>query len=735
MSIITETDVAVIGLSGGADSTLVACLCTKALGRENVYGIHMPYNIKDIDTFNSRSMKMAKRIGINSMVVPINDIADSIIKSVESVVGQISRTNSGNARSRARMTVLYGIAHQLEAQLGKRVRVVGTGNLSEDAIGYDTKGGDALADFFPIGNLYKSQVYQMLDKFCDEGLISGEDIDRVPSAGLWDGQTDEDELGYTYNEMQPVIQAMLANYSENPNNIIENLSKSFPHDIVSFVVKRHFTNRHKHMAPKVLDLREPFIFLFSCHWRMVSWKKTKDEWLDATKVNYAIVSADANLESDYTWNEKTRELVIKCDDSYDGQSAKMVLGFQIIDKLFNPSSITKIDDDVTVDVEKFKAFLKNPPGEYCGKVNNSIGLYDYRIDRFTNKKPVSVPVPFCEGSICYFGRKSIDVIVNTMVPELACYNYINAAITLYKAGINPTSVPDIFTRDLKEFELGNYISYDHRVPFKDTMGLTLSNFPRDLFPDDCVIVGDYSGTHYENGKKHFFIQREPDVIWQQTDFLLHQGHRFEKIYTYIEPVLEKFPGKAVKFVGSGSGTIFEISNDVKEFKISSWASTKILANIWGHAIRQHIHYRQKEFPNNVVFFRSVNHTPHLPDLGNNPFMGTGVFGGRRCLFEGFQFSIQIENSMQKHYFTDRIIDCLVMKTIPIYRGCPNIGDYFDTTGWILFDTVEELIVKCASLTPDYYSRYTDIIEKNAQTAIKYANFYTSLDWQSKVIPS
>lgn len=254
MRINDETDIAVIGLSGGADSTLVACLCVKALGRDNVYGIHMPYNETDKHTFNSRSISLAAHLGINSISVPITDIADSIIYSVEKVIGNISVTNKGNARSRARMTVLYGIAHQLNDTLKKRVRVVGTGNLSEDSIGYDTKGGDALADFFPIGNFFKSEVYSLLDKFKNEGFINEEHIDRIPSAGLWEGQTDEGELGYTYNEMQPIIESMYLNYSEDKNIIIEALiTKGLDPNIVEFVINRHFTNRHKHMAPKILD--------------------------------------------------------------------------------------------------------------------------------------------------------------------------------------------------------------------------------------------------------------------------------------------------------------------------------------------------------------------------------------------------------------------------------------------------------------------------------------------------
>jgi NAD+ synthase len=257
MGIAEETDVAVIGMSGGADSTLVACLCVKALGKDNVYGVHMPYNNTDSETFNSRSMKLADKLGIHSIISPITSIADSIVSATECAVGGISVTNKGNARSRARMTVLYGIAHQLGDTLKCRARVVGTGNLSEDSIGYDTKGGDALADFFPIGNLFKSQVYAMLEKFKIDGIIDEEHIDRVPSAGLWEGQTDEGELGYSYNQMEPIVKAMFSNYTEDSNQLTETLiSQGYPADITIFVINRHFANRHKHMAPKVLNITD-----------------------------------------------------------------------------------------------------------------------------------------------------------------------------------------------------------------------------------------------------------------------------------------------------------------------------------------------------------------------------------------------------------------------------------------------------------------------------------------------
>ncbi len=244
------TDIAVIGLSGGADSTLTAVLCRQALGKDNVYGISMPYNQTDRDTFNSMSENLAEQIEINHFVKPVAAIADAVNDQIHlDSNSQLTAVNKGNARSRARMCILFGIAHSLSTSFpDKRVRVIGTGNLSEDFIGYDTKGGDALADFFPIGELFKSEVYQLLECFRDKGIISEENINRSPSAGLEDNQTDEDDLGHTYNDMEAGVRLCLKHYDD--------MADLTMNEITEFVWKRHLAHKHKHEAPFVIKLRQ-----------------------------------------------------------------------------------------------------------------------------------------------------------------------------------------------------------------------------------------------------------------------------------------------------------------------------------------------------------------------------------------------------------------------------------------------------------------------------------------------
>lgn len=238
------TDVATIGLSGGADSTLVAILCKYALGKENVHGVIMPYK-KYKGEEVERSYSLVQKLAIPYFSIPITMQTESFQGGIDIFIGKLSRLNFGNLQSRLRMVTLYTVNQSLAEKTFKRCRVIGTGNLSEDFIGYDTKGGDALADIFPIGSLYKSEVYQLLEYFRDEGVIDEEHIARTPTAGLWENQEDEVELEHTYKDMEVSIRKILdSGYN------IKNMTETD-----KFVWDRHENNKHKHQAPKVISLR------------------------------------------------------------------------------------------------------------------------------------------------------------------------------------------------------------------------------------------------------------------------------------------------------------------------------------------------------------------------------------------------------------------------------------------------------------------------------------------------
>ena len=141
--------------------------------------------------------------------------------------------------------------------------------------------------------------------------------------------------------------------------------------------------------------------------------------------------------------------------------------------------------------------------------------------------------------------------------------------------------------------------------------------------------------------------------------------------------------------------------------------------------RQFIHNNQLSLHYPITYFRSISQVPHIHDYGNNPFL---TLHNKFTLFEEYQFSIVIENSQQINYFTEKLIDCILTKTIPIYWGCPNISDFFDTTGWIIFDsqTLQEFD-KLNILDSSYYNKYIDVIENNYNKALQYTDLYRNIN--------
>ena len=180
---------AVIGISGGKDSTVAAALCVKALGKENVIGVMMPNGVQaDIED----SEKIIKHLGIDSLVVNINYAYMNLVNQINE--HHITSQAQINMPPRLRMTVLYGVAQNIGG------RVVNTCNRSEDIVGYSTLWGDSVNDFSPLGLLTTEEVISI----GDELGLPYDLVHKTPSDGLC-GKSDEDNLGYTYAEINKII--------------------------------------------------------------------------------------------------------------------------------------------------------------------------------------------------------------------------------------------------------------------------------------------------------------------------------------------------------------------------------------------------------------------------------------------------------------------------------------------------------------------------------------------------
>ncbi len=180
----------VLGMSGGVDSSVAAVLCQRAFP-QSVFGVLMPcYSGREDE---EHALAVASKFSIPTKMVVLDSVFDTLLKVLpdESIDPTASQLAKANLKVRLRMLTLYYFANQL------KYMVVGASNRSELSVGYFTKYGDGGADILPLGNLVKEQVRE-LASFLDIPQVI---ISKPPSAGLWQGQTDEDELGFSYDEL------------------------------------------------------------------------------------------------------------------------------------------------------------------------------------------------------------------------------------------------------------------------------------------------------------------------------------------------------------------------------------------------------------------------------------------------------------------------------------------------------------------------------------------------------
>ena len=211
----------VVGLSGGVDSSVVGFLVKRAFP-ENSIGVIMPCKSSEKD--KNDAIQVAKAADLRHIVVNLTEEQDNIL---EKVLGELTsqqydvnknrRLSDANLRARMRMSTLYTIANSLN------YLVVGTDNAAEVYTGYFTKYGDGGVDIIPIANLPKREVY----KWARHLDVPQSTLDRSPSAGLWEGQTDEDEMGTTYDMIDDLLEGK--EVPEEDRQLIERLHKSTEH--------------------------------------------------------------------------------------------------------------------------------------------------------------------------------------------------------------------------------------------------------------------------------------------------------------------------------------------------------------------------------------------------------------------------------------------------------------------------------------------------------------------------
>jgi len=226
---------AIIGLSGGVDSAVSAALAVRAFGPEAVLGVKLPYRTSNPDSA-AHAQLVADSLSMHTRLVDISAMVDGYLDQ-EGVPAGMRR---GNAMARARMVILYDLSEEW------RGLVVCTSNKTEMLLGYSTLFGDSACAVNPLGDLYKHQVFQ-LARYLD---LPSEVIDKPPSADLFEGQTDEHELGFSYAAADKLL-VRLVDERLSEDELVE---AGFEREFIRTVARRIVRNQYKRVPPVIAKL-------------------------------------------------------------------------------------------------------------------------------------------------------------------------------------------------------------------------------------------------------------------------------------------------------------------------------------------------------------------------------------------------------------------------------------------------------------------------------------------------
>lgn len=225
----------ILGLSGGLDSTVCAFLASRALKPKNVMGLIMPYG-KTFNTDVSDAKDVVKLLGIRSKTIDISPMIDAYYTNNATD----NRILIGNKMARERMSILYDYSAR------EKALILGTSNKTELLLGYGTIHGDMACAVNPLGDLYKTQIRQLADHLCVPEKIR----EKAPTAGLWAGQTDEEELGMSYDEIDELL-FQLIDGRKTKDDV---LALGFPRKIVEKVLKLIKESEFKRKLPPIAKL-------------------------------------------------------------------------------------------------------------------------------------------------------------------------------------------------------------------------------------------------------------------------------------------------------------------------------------------------------------------------------------------------------------------------------------------------------------------------------------------------
>lgn len=256
--------------------------------------------------------------------------------------------------------------------------------------------------------------------------------------------------------------------------------------------------------------------------------------------------------------------------------------------------------------------------------------------------------------------------------------------------------------------------------FTNVTWLPVSEFP-ETTETICILIDHpfFQRPPGDTTTRYIGVQCEPEAIIHSRQAFIDNHKMFDTILSYDEEILKACPNARQYIWGTSwvsSSTYNAVNVSRKQERVSCLTGTKELTP--AHTYRKLLYNSQLSLNISVpiTWFRSSK-GPALPNFGNNPMVGDS----KDPLFLDYQFSVVIENCRLNNYFTEKLLDCLITKTIPIYYGCPNISNWFDTRGWIILETmsVQEFRRKCTRL-PNY-AAHINVINENFERAKQYSN--------------